>query len=146
MAASPSPQISGAPTSSPSPTPLPATATEAVTPTTPPVTTLLFTGVIVPARCIQATLDENGNPDYLYEEVRHLIAGADLAVGVLNATMSDRVAQTGCARTFQLVGRASNAPAAATGRLRPDERGDQPHQRLRQDEKLVRLRPAGHIG
>ena len=41
-----------------------------LTATTPPITTLLFTGVIVPARCIQATLDENKNPDYLYEEVR----------------------------------------------------------------------------
>jgi len=101
------------PTPAASSTPRPPTATVRVTPTAAPVTTILFTGVIVPARCIQATLDENGNPDYLYEEVRHLIRGADLAVGALNATMSDRVAQTGCARTFQLVGRSNNADAAA---------------------------------
>jgi poly-gamma-glutamate capsule biosynthesis protein CapA/YwtB (metallophosphatase superfamily) len=112
LAASPTQQITTAPSASPSPTPTPPAATDEATPTAPPVTTLLFTGVIVPARCIQATLDENGNPDYLYEEVRHLIAGADLAVGVLNATMSDRVVQTGCARTFQLVGRSNNADAA----------------------------------
>jgi poly-gamma-glutamate capsule biosynthesis protein CapA/YwtB (metallophosphatase superfamily) len=112
LTASASLPILTVPPASPSSTALPPTASAAITPTTPPVTTLLFTGVIVPARCIQATLDENGNPDYLYEEVRHLIAGADLAVGVLNATMSDRVAQTGCARTFQLVGRSNNADAA----------------------------------
>lgn len=113
QASSPTPQLLPAPSASPSPRPLPATATVEVTPTTSLITTLLFTGVIVPARCIQATLDENGNPDYLYEEVRHLIVGADLAVGVLNATMSDNVTQTGCARTFQLVGRSNNADAAA---------------------------------
>ncbi len=101
------------PTPTASSTPRPPSATVRVTPTAAPVTTILFTGIIVPARCIQATLDENGNPDYLYEEVRHLIRGADLAVGTLNATMSDRVAQTGCARTFQLVGRSNNADAAA---------------------------------
>lgn len=112
LTASPTLQHLAAPCASPSSTPPPPTATDEVTPTAPPITTLLFTGVIVPARCVQATLDENGNPDYLYEEVRHLISGADLAVGVLNATMSDRVAQTGCARTFQLVGRANNAGAA----------------------------------
>jgi poly-gamma-glutamate synthesis protein (capsule biosynthesis protein) len=112
LAASSTPQLQAAPSASPSPSPLPPTPTDEVTPTTPPITTLLFTGVIVPARCIQATLDENGNPDYLYEEVHQLIAGADLAVGVLNATMSDRVTQTGCARTFQLVGRSNNADAA----------------------------------
>jgi poly-gamma-glutamate capsule biosynthesis protein CapA/YwtB (metallophosphatase superfamily) len=113
LTASPSRPVFAAPLASPSSTPPPPpTATAAVRQTASPVTTLLFTGVIVPARCIQATLDENGNPDYLYEEVSHIIAGADLAVGVLNATMSDRVAQTGCARTFQLVGRSNNADAA----------------------------------
>jgi hypothetical protein len=110
---SPAEQLSPAPTASPSPSRLSPSATVGVTPTVAPVTTLLFTGVIVPARCIQATLDDNGNPDYLYEEVRQFIQGADLAVGVLNATMSDNVAQTGCARTYQLVGRSNNADAAA---------------------------------
>jgi poly-gamma-glutamate capsule biosynthesis protein CapA/YwtB (metallophosphatase superfamily) len=110
--ASVTPQLQVAPSASSSPSPRPPTPTNELTPTTAPITTLLFTGVIVPARCIQATLDENGNPDYLYEEVRQIISGADLAVGVLNATMSDRVTQTGCARTYQLVGRSNNADAA----------------------------------
>jgi poly-gamma-glutamate capsule biosynthesis protein CapA/YwtB (metallophosphatase superfamily) len=78
-----------------------------------PITTLLFTGVIVPARCVQAALDELGNPDYPYEEVREIISGADIAVGVFNATMSDRVERTGCMWTYQLVGGPENADALA---------------------------------
>lgn len=89
------------------------TAAASATSTTPPVTTLLFTGVIVPARCVQAALDANGNPDYPYEEVDHLIRAADLAVGVFNATMSDRVEHTGCVWTYQLVGSPDNADALA---------------------------------
>lgn len=82
-------------------------------PTQPPTTTLLFTGVIVPARCVQAALDANKNPDYPYEEVRDVIAGADLAIGTLNATISDYPPHTGCVRTYVLVGSANNADALA---------------------------------
>jgi poly-gamma-glutamate capsule biosynthesis protein CapA/YwtB (metallophosphatase superfamily) len=78
-----------------------------------PLTTLLFTGVIVPARCVQAALDEKGDPDYPYEEVRELIQAADLAVGTFNATMSDQVEHTGCNWTYQLVGSPQNADALA---------------------------------
>jgi poly-gamma-glutamate synthesis protein (capsule biosynthesis protein) len=67
----------------------------------------------VPARCVQAALDELGNPDYPYEEVSELINEADLAVGTLNATMSDQVEHTGCIWTFQLVGSPDNADAMA---------------------------------
>ena len=81
------------------------------TPTEIPTITLLFTGVIVPARCVQAALDEIGNPDYPYEEVRDLISQADLAIGTFNATMSDQVEHTGCLRTWQLVGSPNNADA-----------------------------------
>ena len=99
----PTPNVSSTPTPSLTPS---ATATE------PPLTTLLFTGVIVPARCVQAALDRIGNPDYPYEEVREVISQADLAVGVFNATMSDRVEHTGCTYTYQLVGSPDNADAA----------------------------------
>jgi poly-gamma-glutamate capsule biosynthesis protein CapA/YwtB (metallophosphatase superfamily) len=81
------------------------------TPGVEPVTTLLFTGVIVPARCVQAALDANGNPDYPYEEVSQIISQADLAVGTFNATMSDKVEHTGCMDTYQLVGSPDNAGA-----------------------------------
>ena len=91
----------------------PPTSTPTISPTPgdDPVTTLLFTGVIVPARCVQAALDENGNPDYPYEEVRQVITQADLAVGVFNATMSDQVEHSGCVNTYQLVGSPDNADA-----------------------------------
>ncbi len=80
---------------------------------TPQVTTLLFTGVIVPARCVQAAIDASGNPDYPYEEVSVLIAEADLAVGTLNATISDYPPRTGCVPTYVLVGGSENADALA---------------------------------
>ncbi len=102
-------------------TALPATATASPVPsptlsptaTQPPITTLLFTGIIVPARCVQAAIDETGNPDHPYEEIAPVIQAADFAVGVLNATMSDQVIHTGCVRTYQLVGSPQNADAAA---------------------------------
>jgi poly-gamma-glutamate capsule biosynthesis protein CapA/YwtB (metallophosphatase superfamily) len=100
-------------TATPSPTPLPSreppTATAALAPD--PLTTLLFTGVIVPARCVQAAIDERGDTDYPYDEVRDIISSADLAVGTLNATISDYPPHTGCVPTYVLVGGSGNADA-----------------------------------
>lgn len=77
-----------------------------------PRTTLLFTGVIVPARCVQAAIDaNNGNADYIFDEVRQVIQNADVAVGTFNATMSDYAPRTGCKFTYVLVGGSSNADA-----------------------------------
>jgi len=89
------------------------TATPKLSPTPDPVTTLLFTGVIVPARCVQAAIDVSGNPDAPYEEVSTLINQADLAVGTLNATISDYPPRTGCVPTYVLVGGSANADALA---------------------------------
>jgi poly-gamma-glutamate synthesis protein (capsule biosynthesis protein) len=75
--------------------------------------TLLFTGVIVPARCVQAAIDARGEADYIYDEVRTLISQADLAVGTLNATLSDYPPHTGCIFTYVLVGSSNNADALA---------------------------------
>jgi poly-gamma-glutamate synthesis protein (capsule biosynthesis protein) len=69
--------------------------------------------VIVPARCVQAKIDEIGDPNYPYEEVVDIITGADLAIGTLNATISDYPPRTGCVRTYVLVGGADNADALA---------------------------------
>lgn len=99
------------PTSTPTTTSTATPRIDTPTLTEIPTITLLFTGVIVPARCVQAALDEIGNPDYPYEEVRDLISQADLAIGTFNATMSDRVEHTGCLRTWQLVGSPQNADA-----------------------------------
>lgn len=106
----------------PSPTPL-QTVTPAPTPllipsatplpTEEPLITLLFTGVIVPARCVQAGIDARGDADYIYDEVRDLISEADLAVGTLNATISDYSEPTGCVFTYMLVGDARSADALA---------------------------------
>lgn len=103
----PLPTVTLSPTHSPTPTVDPNTRT----PTSIPTTTLLFTGVIVPARCVQAAIDASGDSDYLYDEVREVISEADLAIGTLNATISDYPPHTGCVPTFVLVGGSENADA-----------------------------------
>ena len=85
--------------------------TKTLAPTSLPRTTLLFTGIIVPARCVQAAIDERGDTDYLYDEIRGIITEADLAVGTLNATISDYPPHTGCVPTLVLVGGSGNADA-----------------------------------
>lgn len=108
-------------TFTPSPEPPTAEATASNTPTPThtatatviPVTELLFTGAIVPGRCVQAAIDERGNADYIYENLSSMIQGADLAVGTLNAALSDYSTPTGCVQTFVLVGGSENADAMA---------------------------------
>jgi poly-gamma-glutamate synthesis protein (capsule biosynthesis protein) len=78
-------------------------------PISPPITTILFTGIIVPARCVQAGIDERGDPHYLYDNVRDIISEADIAVGTLNATISDSTRHEGCVNSWELVGGADNA-------------------------------------
>lgn len=95
------------------PDPVPSPLPETPTPTGEPAITLSFTGVIVPARCVQAAIDARGDGDYLYEGVRDVIAQADLAVGTLNATISDYSPRTGCVPTYVLVGGSDNADALA---------------------------------
>jgi poly-gamma-glutamate capsule biosynthesis protein CapA/YwtB (metallophosphatase superfamily) len=73
----------------------------------------LFTGIIVPARCVQAGIDKRDDPGYPYAEVADMIRTADLAVGTLNATISDYPPPTGCVPTFVLVGDSRNAFALA---------------------------------
>jgi hypothetical protein len=110
------------PSSAPSPTMLPSPAPSASpspsitpfpSPTSVPRITLLFTGIIVPARCVQAGIDKRNDPGYPYAEVAGMIREADLAVGTLNATISDYPPPTGCVPTFVLVGDSRNAAALA---------------------------------
>ena len=112
--ASPSPTASPRPPVTLAPT-LPSTLAPELpsTPAAARVTKLLFTGVIVPARCVQAAIDEKGDPDYPYAEVSEVISAADLAVGTLNATISNYPAHTGCTSTYLLVGGSENADALA---------------------------------
>jgi hypothetical protein len=89
------------------------TATATFEPIVSPYTVFLFTGVIVPARCVQASIDERGSADYIFDEVRELISQVDVAVGTLNATISDYSPHTGCGDTYMLVGGSGNADALA---------------------------------
>lgn len=102
------------PTLTPTLTPFPTIAPSA-TPTQKPIPriTLLFTGVIVPARCVQAAIDERKDANYVYDEVRESISRADLAVGTLNASLSDLSTHTGCIETLVLVSDSRSAAAAA---------------------------------
>jgi poly-gamma-glutamate synthesis protein (capsule biosynthesis protein) len=79
-----------------------------------PQITLLFTGVIVPARCVQSAIDWRGDANYIYDEVRETISNADLAVGTLNTTLSDQSTHTGCIETYVLVSDSRSASAAAS--------------------------------
>jgi hypothetical protein len=80
----PAPEASIPPTTTTTPTPSPTpTPILEPSPTVPTTTTLLFTGVIVPARCVQAKIDQLGDPDYPYEELREVINQADPAACAL---------------------------------------------------------------
>jgi poly-gamma-glutamate capsule biosynthesis protein CapA/YwtB (metallophosphatase superfamily) len=103
----PSPTLTSSPLPPP-PSPLPS-ATPSPTPV--PNISLAFTGVIVPARCVQAAIDERGDADYIYEDVRHILRKANITVGTLNATLTDFPPRTGCVITYVLVGGSINAGA-----------------------------------
>jgi poly-gamma-glutamate synthesis protein (capsule biosynthesis protein) len=96
------PAVLPTPTNTPEPTDPPA-----------PLIELVFTGVIVPARCVQAAVAQRGSADYIYAGVRHILEAADLTIGTLNATITDYPPQTGCVPTFVLVGSSNNADALA---------------------------------
>jgi poly-gamma-glutamate synthesis protein (capsule biosynthesis protein) len=89
------------------------TSTSTMIPSVTPIprTVIAFTGVIVPARCVQAEIDRQGHADYLYDEVREILKGADITVGVYNATMSDQIEYVGCENSWELVGSPNNADA-----------------------------------
>ena len=76
-----------------------------------PRTVIAFTGVIVPARCVQAEIDRRGSADYIYDDVRDILTSADITVGVYNATMTDQVNYVGCENSWELVGSPNNADA-----------------------------------
>ncbi len=116
-------QAPALPTASPSPLPSPTpTPTVRPSPTPSPLPrrfTVVFTGNIVPARCVQDQVDRRGgDPAYLYQAVAPLLQSADLAVGGgLAATLSDAAPPTGCRSTFILMGRPQHAQALAQAGL-----------------------------
>ncbi len=102
-----SPTPTAATVASPTVTPPPA-------PTVEPVTHLLFTGDIIPARCTYAKIMSLGG-DFTrsYEPLHDMLNAADITIGTLDATASDAVTPFGCIETFSL-----GAPAAAVEGMR----------------------------
>ena len=82
-------------------------------PTVEPVTTLLFTGDIIPARCVYAEIQERGGDWTLpFQPLQAVLSAADLTIGTLDATVSNAGVPIGCTETFNLAG-----PAAVAGGL-----------------------------
>jgi poly-gamma-glutamate synthesis protein (capsule biosynthesis protein) len=63
---------------------------------------------------VQSAIDARGDANYVYDEVRGVISGADLAVGTLNTTLSDLSTHTGCIVTYVLVSDSRSAVAASS--------------------------------
>jgi poly-gamma-glutamate capsule biosynthesis protein CapA/YwtB (metallophosphatase superfamily) len=95
------------PSTQPSATPAPS-PTRAV-PTVEPVTKLLFTGDLIPARCTYAKIMALGGDFTLpFQPLHDMLVAADITIGTLDATASDAGTPFGCTPTFSLA-----APAAA---------------------------------
>jgi poly-gamma-glutamate capsule biosynthesis protein CapA/YwtB (metallophosphatase superfamily) len=91
--------------------PPPATAKPASSPTPPPVTTLLFTGDIIPARCTYARLQAIGDYGAPFDALRPQLSAADITIGTLDSTLADSAVPIGCTATFNLAGPAEFAVA-----------------------------------
>ncbi len=100
--------------------PPPATSTSAPavaaapppSPTAEPVTRLLFTGDIIPARCTYARLEALGDYTAPFRALHAELASADLTIGSLDTTVSHAARPIGCTPTFNLA-----SPAAVAGGL-----------------------------
>ncbi|GEM_PF-2075052 len=76
--------------------------------------TLLFTGQMVPGRCVQAGVDSKGNADYIYTAIKDKVTQADLAITTVNGSLTDVCPPMGCVPwTFILNGSPLHAQALA---------------------------------
>ena len=74
-------------------------------PTATPVTTVLFTGDIIPARCVYDEVAARGNDWTLpFQPLHPILSGADITVGTLDSTVSDVAEPIGCVETYNLAG------------------------------------------
>ncbi len=96
----------------PPPSASPAVAPTPV-PTIEPITHVLFTGDVIPARCVYANVNALGDWTAPFQPLHDLLSSADITVGSLDATASDAGTPLGCVVTFSLAG-----PAAAVAGLR----------------------------
>ncbi len=90
---------------------LAAAATPLPTSTPEPVTTLLFTGDIIPARCAYAQMREIGDYNAAFQPLRNMLTSADITIGTLDSTLADSAMPLGCIETFNLAGPAAFADA-----------------------------------
>ena len=74
------------------------------TATPEPITTLLFTGDVIPARCTLTKLRAIGSYDAAFDAVRDILTRADIAIGTLDSTLADSAVPLGCTETFNLAG------------------------------------------
>ena len=85
-----------------------APAAPSTVPTIEPITHILFTGDVIPARCVYAKVSAIGDWTAPFQSLHDLLSSADITVGSLDATTSDAGIPIGCVPTFSLAG-----PAAA---------------------------------
>lgn len=86
------------------PTAPPVRPTSTSPPTDLPRTRLLFTGDINPGRCVAKVVMEAGDYTLPYQFVAEELRAADIAIGSLDGSMTDRAAPMKCPQTMNLVG------------------------------------------
>lgn len=77
----------------------------------PPVTRAVFTGDLIPARCVYDNVRRLGDWSLPFRATGDFLRAADITVGSLDAALSDKGAPIGCRETFSLLG----PPQAAHG-------------------------------
>ncbi len=102
------------PTETPPPEPTQVEHAPTPAPTVEPVTTLLFTGDIIPARCTDAAVTALGGDWTLpFQALQPQLSAADITIATLDSTISAATVPTGCVETFSLGGVAAVADGLA---------------------------------
>jgi poly-gamma-glutamate capsule biosynthesis protein CapA/YwtB (metallophosphatase superfamily) len=83
--------------------PLAAALVKALASPDPPVTTVIFTGDIIPTRCVYDQMRLAGDWAAPFSAVKSRLSEADLVVGSLDASISDVGQPIGCEETFNLL-------------------------------------------
>lgn len=71
-------------------------------PTNEAVTTLLFTGDLIPARCSATQIAATGDWTTPFQPLHDTLSGADITIATLDATLSPASKPIGCTPTFNL--------------------------------------------
>ncbi|HLF02863.1 MAG TPA: CapA family protein [Anaerolineales bacterium] len=96
----PTPSPDGTPTSHPTPQP----PTQTPEPTELPSTRILFTGDINPGRCVALAMIEADDFTLPYQQIADDLRAADVLVGSLDGSITDRAAIENCPETMSLNG------------------------------------------